>query len=36
MYSNRRNVFKEISKKFNEDNKYINKETITLVNCDNT
>jgi putative resolvase len=31
MYSNRRKVFKEISKKFQEGNEYINKKDITLV-----
>jgi len=31
MYSNRRKVFKEISKKFQENNEYINKENITLI-----
>jgi len=29
MYSNRRKIFKEISKKFQENNEYINKENIT-------
>jgi predicted site-specific integrase-resolvase len=31
MYSNRRKIFKEISKKFQDGNEYINKENVTII-----